>query len=107
MGSTATLLFQLLPAGVKALHGMLGVLQRPASLGQRDMAGPRGLLDFRLVGDDRLLRSEDGSLHLLKLLLVAVAQFARLRRRRGRTLRRRPLTPFGFWILDFGFAGRV
>jgi hypothetical protein len=95
--------FQLAPAGVEPLHRLLGVLERPACVGQDDMAGGSGALDDGLALRQRLLRIEDRGFHLLPFLLFAVAQLDRLD---GSGFLRRRFLP-RCRLLAVGFAALV
>src|SRR5262245_17621235 len=76
--STAALGLQFLPTLIKPFDGPLRFLQSSASIGQRGVASRRSPLDFGLLFGHFLFGGSDGCLHSLPLLLLAVAQLARL-----------------------------
>src|SRR5438046_9577757 len=76
--SIAALGLQVLPPLVKLLNGALGFLQSAAGAGKSLVARRRSPLYFGLALRDYFLRGGDGRLNSLQLLLLAVAQLARL-----------------------------
>src|SRR5262249_20577856 len=74
---------QLLPTLVEALDLPLRLLQGPAGFRQGDVASPCRLLYHGLALGHHSLGGEGGGLHPVPLLLLALPQLPR-RRRRGR-----------------------